>query len=73
MGRIEPPKQELEEWATGLRNTNVPVAAQYANWAYWYLGFDEPDFRVGDVLTNGCICKITEACSLRLKELAGDL
>lgn len=69
MARIEPTRHELEEWALGYRNMCFPVVNSHANWAYWYLGYDDPDFYSGDILTNIVIVRLTEACSLRLKEL----
>ena len=70
--RIEPDSREVEEWASGLRDCMVPIAGQYVNWAYWYLGFDEQNFQHGDVVINEAICKLTEACRMRLRELADE-
>lgn len=70
--RIEPDSKEMIAWASGLRNCMEPIAGQWVNWAYWYLGFDEPDFQYGDVVINEAICKLTEACRLRLRELADE-
>lgn len=67
--RLEPQRSELEAWQDGVVNIHTPIPFEYANWAYWYLGYDDPMIRVGDIVTNGVIQKITDACVLRLKEL----
>jgi hypothetical protein len=66
---VEPPLDYIQQWAEGTYNVYRPLAWQHAAWACWYLGYDDPDIRVGDVVTNGMIQKITDACVLRLKEL----
>jgi hypothetical protein len=66
---IEPPREFIEEWAGGDFNVHRPLAWQYVAWAYWYLGYDDPMLRAYDIITNGVIVKLTEACVLRLKEL----
>jgi hypothetical protein len=66
---VEPPREFIEEWEGGDFNVYRPIAWQYAAWAYWYLGYDDPMIRASDPVTNGMIQKITDACVLRLKEL----
>lgn len=72
MTRTEPDKDEMIEWASGLRNCQMIIAYEWANWAYWYLGFDDPAFTSGDLVVNEALCKLTEACRLRLRELADE-
>jgi hypothetical protein len=72
MARIEPAVSVMQQWAEGLVDIHIPIPAEYGNWAYWYLGYDDPDFRAGEPVTNGMIMKMTDACILRLKELADE-
>lgn len=69
MTRVEPKYEEMVEWATGLRDCYRPTAYEWINWAYWYLGYDDPEFKACETVINEAICKLTEACRLRLKEL----
>lgn len=72
MIRVEPASSEMIEWASGTRDCYKPIAYQWVNWAYWYLGFDDPEFNPGGVVINEAICKLTVACRLRLSELTND-
>lgn len=69
MNRVEPPEGYLEDWASGLANVAMRIPYQYVNWAYWYLGFDDPDFKVGGVVINEAVVKLTVASRLRLEEI----
>ena len=66
---VEPSRAFMEEWAGGDGNVYQPLAWQWAAWAYWYLGYDDPLIREGDIVTNGMIVKLSTACALRLLEL----
>ena len=70
MARAEPNPYEMELWASGLRDTYEPIACEWINWAYWYLGYDDPQFGPRECVINESVCKLTEACRLRLKEVA---
>ncbi len=67
--RIEPKVVEMQSWASGLHDVYAPIAYQYILWAYWYLGFEEPDIKPGQPVINEAICKMTVACRLRLSEI----
>lgn len=70
---VEPTQDFIELWASGLADIyGAYIPAQYANWAYWYLGYDSPDFRGGEIVINEAIYKLTQACRLKLSEVVHD-
>lgn len=65
---VEPSREFIQQWADGVYNVYQPLAWEYAAWACWYLGYDDPLITADDIVTNGMIQKITDACVLRQKE-----